>query len=519
MKNSIKYIAHFCVETNTPLGIGSGRSGLLNDRLIARDANGLPYIPGTSLAGVVRHEMQDNAAFDKDLLDNIFGFQADETGVGSRLIFSHGQLTRADGLSAIEGLEDIDFSYPYFGMFRQTPERDHVRITHRGTAAKHGKYDEELVQKGARFVFELELEGSTEDAPIWDTILAVLNSPQFRLGGGTRKGFGQFVVLKCHTKIFNLEEKAALMAYLAMSASLNKDLTTWDQYKTDQTDTAPHWKHYQLELTAERFFLFGSGVMSNEADDTPKEEDCIEWPENGTPELKTHYLIPATSVKGALSHRVAFHYNKAMGQTIESLGQSNTLPIFDEEALLSDYADHLAISSLDATPDSDIWVKHRATIEALTIDDFKDWTNFEEQVNVEDIDVTDPATKHVGENNKAVQVLFGAAKNDVRGNRGRVIFSDVYLDKKKAQKRHFNHVAIDRFTGGARDGALFTQEVSSSKTPIILDMYVHQDALTDGTIKEAWETALNDLAKGYLSLGGATAKGHGVFKGTLQKPA
>lgn len=43
----IRYIARFTVEAASALGVGSGNTGLVNDRLVARDANGLPYIPGT----------------------------------------------------------------------------------------------------------------------------------------------------------------------------------------------------------------------------------------------------------------------------------------------------------------------------------------------------------------------------------------------------------------------------------------------------------------------------------------
>ncbi len=515
MKNNRKYIAHFRVETNTPLGIGSGRSGLLNDRLIARDANGLPYLPGTSLAGVVRHELEDNGAFTPQLIKNIFGHQDDEDGLGSRLVFSQGQLTRADGKTAVEGLQDINFGDVYFGIFRQTPERDHVRITHRGTAAKHGKYEEELVHKGARFVFELELEGTEADEPIWNRIIAVLNSPQFRLGGGTRKGFGQFKVLACHTKSFDLTQEPDLLAYLAMSASLNKDLTGWIRYQpTDQT-AASHWKPYRLELTAEHFFLFGSGVMNEQADDTPKQESYIEWPAQGQPALKTGYLIPATSVKGALSHRVAYHYNKAKGNTIEAIEKQYTIPTFDVAAALAQLEERLAIADIEAPANADIWAKRKAEIEALTIKDISAWIDFAE-VHGADTGTTDAAAQHTGENNLAVQALFGSAKNEKLGSRGKVIFSDVYLDRQSVQPKYFNHVAIDRFTGGARDGALFTQEVTGSNAVITLDLYVHQDALNDKAVKAAWEEALIDLTTGRLALGGGTAKGHGAFKGTIQ---
>jgi len=40
------------LESVTPLSIGTGRGNGVFDNLLVRDPNGLPGIPGTSLAGV-----------------------------------------------------------------------------------------------------------------------------------------------------------------------------------------------------------------------------------------------------------------------------------------------------------------------------------------------------------------------------------------------------------------------------------------------------------------------------------
>jgi hypothetical protein len=77
-------------------------------------------------------------------------------------------------------------------------------------------------------------------------------------------------------------------------------------------------------------------------------------------------------------------------------------------------------------------------------------------------------------------------------------------------------VAIDRFTGGARDGMLFQQKATSSDA-FTLDIYVKKDALSDENVKTAFEGALNDLCNGDLQLGGGSTKGHGLFKGSLEK--
>ena len=59
--NTQRYIARIILEAETPLFVGSGDSSLLKDALVHKDFNGLPMIPGTALAGVLRHSIEDNS--------------------------------------------------------------------------------------------------------------------------------------------------------------------------------------------------------------------------------------------------------------------------------------------------------------------------------------------------------------------------------------------------------------------------------------------------------------------------
>lgn len=99
MKYNQRYIAKFTIEAETPVSVGSGEKGLLIDRLVAKDANGLPYIPGTSLTGVLRHSL-----YNEKFINDIFGFEG-KKGMGSRLIISSAYLVGDDGKTVIEGLK------------------------------------------------------------------------------------------------------------------------------------------------------------------------------------------------------------------------------------------------------------------------------------------------------------------------------------------------------------------------------------------------------------------------------
>ncbi len=66
---------------------------------------------------------------------------------------------------------------------------------------------------------------------------------------------------------------------------------------------------------------------------------------------------------------------------------------------------------------------------------------------------------------KSIKALFGEAKNskdDITGQKGKILFSDCYQKDEKETKT-FDHVAIDRFTGGANKWASFSRKDYSSK--------------------------------------------------------
>ena len=204
--------------------------------------------------------------------------------------------------------------------------------------------------------------------------------------------------------------------------------------------------------------FFGSGFGDDRSDMTFVREPVVTWDrgEATVEELERVILIPASSVKGALAHRTAYHYNRLEGV----------------------FADKKTAEELE---------------------------------------------QGTGKENKAVKTLFGSegdrkGKNKQRGN---ILFSDV-IEKQKAplEKKVLNHVKIDRFTGGAVDGALFSEEVlyAPGKT-FNLELMLRKTAVDekDGKIVKAFEAALIDLCKGYLPLGGGVNRGNGTFKGKLNK--
>ena len=101
IKYKYRFIARIVLEAKTPLVIGSGNKDIYTDATIAKDVNGLPYIPGTSIAGVVRHAL---GLTDEE--EKFFGYQKGEKGHGSEIIFSEAKMIGADG-KVIDGIKEL----------------------------------------------------------------------------------------------------------------------------------------------------------------------------------------------------------------------------------------------------------------------------------------------------------------------------------------------------------------------------------------------------------------------------
>ena len=310
MKGTIytyRHIARIVIEAETPIAVGSGRSDILTDSPVVRDINGLPFIPGSSLAGVLRHAL--GIADDEK---NIFGHHDDNGGEGSRLSVTDAVMIGAEG-KAMDGLQPgIDRTDDFYKHFVELPIRQHVKIDDKGTAENKGKFDNEVVLRGTRFVFEMELVSDTADELMFSNALRQLQDTAFRVGSGTRCGLGKVKVVCLKRRVLNLSIRKDLDAYLKKSSCLADSFDGVDEALSVVTDSA--WNKYVLKLKPLDFFSFGSGHGDNDVDDVPVTESVVTWSDDGKPRVETDKtLIPATSVKGALAHRTVYHYNKLRG--------------------------------------------------------------------------------------------------------------------------------------------------------------------------------------------------------------
>lgn len=455
----IRNIARITIEADSPLSISSGEKSPLTDAPVLRDVHRLPFIPGTSLAGVIRHALPS-----EELQQTLMGWQSPTGGEGSRLIISEAKILDSRG-RAVDGIAPIEED-PLLEAYSTLPIRQHARIGHRGATEMRGKFDEEVVLKGTRFCFDMELISSAEEADSSDEallrIINTIDSDLFRIGGGSRKGFGKVRVVRALHRRLDLRQPEELSLYLAKSSCLSAEWEGFAPYTPREIEERGS-DRYLLTLRPVDFIFFGSGLGDCDADKRYVTEQQIVWEGDRATivDAEQMILIPSSSVKGALSHRTAFHYNKQQGIAADNL---------PEGAVIEDY---------------------------------------------------------IGQKNCAVALLFGTAGEESGEgcSRGHVLFSDVLLKRPEAAEDHvFNHVRIDRFTGGAVSGALFSEKsVYAAEEEITMEITIDKHALESedrervcGALS-ALERAMKDLCGGMLPLGGLVMKGNGRFYGSITK--
>ena len=431
-----KFIAHITFEAKTALKIGSKNADFLQDSPIQKDWNKLPMILGTSLTGVLRKE------FDKKNADILFGDEdtnkKDKEGKniskGSKTIISNALLLDEKNEVTESLLLDSKKS-EFLQKFIVLPIREHNAMNDKGVTKDTGKFDEEVIYKGTRFKFSIEMLNENEDDKNnFFQLLDLLSKDSFRIGAGSSKGFGQIKVIEITYDEFDVNSDE----YVNLSSSLNTKLSK--TYEIKEFDDEKYIK-YELKLTPDDFFMFGSGFGDDEANMTPVVEDIVNYEKQDLIEGKV--LIPASSVKGAISHRTTYYYNLLNKKFIENGCKSGI-----------------------------------------------------------------------------VESIFGAKKDkEEDGFKGNILISDVYLDKTSSKNtKVFDHVSIDRFTGGAIDSALFQEKTIASKETFTLEILINEKKVKekDEVALKALEKALKDITTGMLSLGGATTKGHGIFTGELK---
>lgn len=163
------------IRLASPLSIGSGESES-TDHDVFVDGNGIPVIPATSLAGVLRAYIGGETAV--ALFGEIAKNEGEET-TSSKIRVYDARCTKG-------GKDYIT-------------NRDFVKLKDK-VAVKGAKFDCQVVETGAEFVAYCELLDCAFE-PVLESALATLNNGVIGLGAKTTRGFGR-VKLTVKKRVF-----------------------------------------------------------------------------------------------------------------------------------------------------------------------------------------------------------------------------------------------------------------------------------------------------------------------------
>ncbi len=449
-------IAYVTIEFETAFVVGAAESDHLFDAVFVTDANGLPCIPGESLAGVMRHAMEDfHGEKGAARCREVFGFQSRGDGQASKLRVSFAHVHNQKNLPV--PFRGAPLDDPVLAFLAAGAGRDHVRIGKHGAVDERGKFDELVVPAGARFTFEISL-AENNSAKVADLVNA-LQRPEVRLGGKSRRGFGRFNVVRVLHASFDLTDRTKPSDVdrlkdlpVAIDRAVQSKILQ-PMNLTNKVETGEGWVSGTLSLKPVTTWAIGGGMTTGYEpprssdkpyDRLPLTERHVVWDgdRGRLSDAKTPvFLVPGSSVKGALRHRAAFHARRQAGLFMGPDGE------------------------LAAGADREV---------------------------------------------EAERELFGSVRSASGGEPGRVFISDARVTNARYVPQQ--HVSLDRFTQGPMDHLLF-DELTVGQCKLELDVAVRVDSALSPEARRAFKCAVNDLCDGRLALG--TARGQGRFRGKV----
>ena len=435
---SNKICERLCVKItaslDAPLLIGSGEEEHTDADVVVNE-QGQPYIPGSALAGAMRRYM--------------CGIDDDEIPVGMGK-----KMTPADWLFGApkngEAGEVDDRQSRIFVYDAQLLDdakiqiRDGVKLDENKTAVAMGKYEMEIVERGASLVLRFEIIEREEWLEIFESkekiqeknmawiqwLLHGFDSGELRLGGRNNRGFGKIAIKDVYVKVFDM----------------SKAYQTWLNWDWNQPDAFQGAQRVEI-------------VNKNQL------EHCLEIP----------LSIPDTLL--VRSYKTSFSRENGQADYVQlTVGGEGKQAVIPGSSWAGAFRSHLVKIIREMGADSG-FEKTQKMLEPL----FGSWISGEEK------------------------------EQDLKPSR--LVFEETLVEGGHGLPTARN--AIDRFTGGTVQGALY-EEIPWVQGAGLLRIRWRKDRISDE--KELTEAAIcgvllwaiKDLQAGFLAVGGETAVGRGI---------
>lgn len=434
--NKIKKYYRITFQLASPLAVSSGED-ITTDRDIVKDSRGIPYIPGSALAGVYRKLFSENTA------KKYFGLELtkENNELSDSLVVVYDACIQAQQPDCI------------------VTKRDMVALDEYKTAVKGAKFDFEVLEPFVTFVAYIEQNmENTDQQYVINEIADAWMKGRITVGAKTMRGYGHTKGIKAESVMFDLTEPTQLDAWLK-----------FDMYQED-------W-----DLGALNNLCDGS-CLSSLSRLPEKQADC----------LREKYEKQEIALTQNSQRRIQLTLEQQGGISIRQY----TTAVNEE-----DYR------QLTAKVFSE---KEKDQIEEIPVIPGTSWAGaFRAQMGRLD--------SGFRKDMPCAVTFFGEKKGqDTKSSRSRIGFSESRITGGKWVT--YTHNAIDRFTGGTVDGALYTEKMYyNGKT----DLTITCDFSKRGScivsqeermhFADVMAAAILDLDNGYMAVGGLTSIGRGLF--------
>ncbi len=287
-----KIVLNGIISNISPLLIGGGGDEE-TDSDILRDENGKPFVPGTSIAGILRHHLHkhykgfrsnDTNNSELTLLESYFGSANPDNGNDSKIIFS--DLVLAN---------DVHIQI-----------RDGIRIDNKtGITSDKAKFDYEVIEPGAEFKFRIEIGGNDKGKLLG--LISILKEDirreKITIGAKTNLGFGRIALKDSSLSFYDLKDKDDIVKWIKKEGNpfVNNSLKQYE-YQSDS---------FRMEFD---FVIKNSLIVRHYSDDAAA-SDSSHITSSGK------NIIPGTSIKGAIRARAE--------RILNTLGMTNGDELFN----------------------------------------------------------------------------------------------------------------------------------------------------------------------------------------------
>ena len=452
-----KYIFRVLLKTVSPLRIASGRTDNITDVLVLKNKDGQAFIPGTSVAGVLRNEIRK--LYGENIARIVFGYSGNDN----------------NGAQSMLAIDDVLLYHS------KIITRDGVHIHEiAGTGVNKEKYNFEAVEKGAEGTLTMEMtvrEGNeqeiqseniikkslicqfihsqyAENSDVFSEVaasLADLLTAGVHIGSLTAKGMGLIKSVEpANVYLFNFVKKAEetidhteLPAAEAWLKFIEDGALPSAYYISDE-EKARGVQHPFGDFVLDAEFAIKSSLLVRDAARVNDYKADKNSTLAGVPmKSGADYVIPGTGIKGALrgkAYKILMGFPKSTDDKIQ-----------------------LFLSRLMG------WAKQE------------------------------------NRNNEA----------DNEGRKSKLFVDEVYFSEDgNIHEMKQSRNRIDRFTGAAMDSALFTEYALWQKNKDIPTLKLSL-RVKDALHEEAgiMLLLLRELWNGSLPLGGEKSIGRGVLQG------